>query len=83
MFNKNFNSDLILAQQYNFNKYTSGIDLQGFPYDYDSVMHYHPTSFSINGQATITPKVDGVSIGNKNKLSDIDVAAIRKYYKCA
>jgi hypothetical protein len=45
-------------------------------------MHYHPTSFSINGQATITPKVSGVSIGNKNKLSDIDVAAIRKYYKC-
>lgn len=45
-------------------------------------MHYESTAFSANGLETIVPKVSGVTLGNKQKLSDIDVAEIRKYYNC-
>ena len=59
------------------------VDLLGFPYDYDSIMHYQSTAFSINGQPTILP-INPISTptGNKNVLSEIDVGEIRKYYNC-
>ena len=62
---------------------SSSVDLLGLPYDYDSIMHYQSTAFSINGQPTILPTVDGVpATGNRQVLSSIDVAEIRKYYNC-
>ncbi|MEZ4888173.1 MAG: M12 family metallopeptidase [Chitinophagales bacterium] len=49
-------------------------------YDYGSIMHYGSTSFSKNGKATITPKVMGVTIGQRTGLSAGDIAAINKLY---
>lgn len=48
-------------------------------YDYGSIMHYPADAFSINGKATITPKAGG-QIGQRNGLSEGDIAAIRGLY---
>ena len=49
-------------------------------YDYDSLMHYGPFAFSKNGQQTIFPLIPDVKIGQRNHLSDKDIAAIRAMY---
>lgn len=45
-------------------------------------MHYGPRSFSANGLDTITPRQSGVTIGQRDKVSGIDVAEIRAFYGC-
>jgi len=68
-----------------FDKYTANVDFQGFPYDYNSIMHYESTAFSSNGQPTIVPKQAGIQLVNaafKNSISDIDVGELRKRYAC-
>lgn len=51
------------------------------PYDFTSVMHYHPYSFSGNGKPTIT-KRDGTTegLGSRDGLTELDKAAIRYLY---
>ena len=49
------------------------------PYDYRSIMHYPSDAFSMNGEPTITAR-DGQSIGQRNGLSDGDIAAIKSLY---
>lgn len=49
-------------------------------YDYGSVMHYSSTAFSVNGEATIVPKVPGVTIGQRNGLSVQDALEIMRIY---
>lgn len=51
-------------------------------YDYGSIMHYGQYSFSRNNGATIVPKKSGVTIGQRDQLSSIDIAEIRSYYSC-
>jgi hypothetical protein len=48
-------------------------------YDHASIMHYPATAFSVNGQPTIRVK-GGQPIGQRNGLSEGDVAAIRLMY---
>ncbi|CAF1668313.1 unnamed protein product, partial [Didymodactylos carnosus] len=70
-------------KEHNFNKYTaSATDTLGLPYDYESVMHYSRTAFSTNGKPTIVPKNSNAVIGQRDRLSNIDTAEIRAYYKC-
>jgi hypothetical protein len=65
-------------QQHNFDKHVQdGEDLGD--YDYDSIMHYPATAFSINGQPTIKAK-GGASIGQRNGLSKADISAVRMMY---
>ena len=60
-------------------------DYLGFPYDYNSIMHYDSYAFSNNGQPTIVAKQSGITLTHtsvKNGISDIDVGEIRKRYNC-
>lgn len=57
----------------------------GLPYDYKSVMHYSPYSFSVNGKATIESKGSPESakiMGQRTGLSDEDIRKINKMYNC-
>lgn len=65
----------------NFNKYpNTSVGLLYMPYDYDSVMHYSRTAFSINGNPTIVPKVPGAVIGQRAGLSFQDKLEIIEVY---
>jgi cytochrome c553 len=45
-------------------------------------MHYGAYDFSRNQEPTISPRQSGVTIGQREKLSETDIAEIRAYYKC-
>jgi hypothetical protein len=65
--------------KYNFNQHlTDGKDFG--EYDYQSIMHYGPFAFSKNGLQTILPLMEGVEIGQRNQLSEKDIAAINAMY---
>lgn len=59
---------------------------RGYPYDYESVMHYSKKAFTAIGDDTI--KVIGIGrklkmrIGQRDGLSNIDIAQLRDMYKC-
>uniref|UniRef100_A0AAY4AP95 Metalloendopeptidase n=1 Tax=Denticeps clupeoides TaxID=299321 RepID=A0AAY4AP95_9TELE len=57
-------------------------DSLGLPYDLSSILHYGSNFFSSNGQPTILPKSPGVSIGQRSHLSALDVAKVKRLYKC-
>uniref|UniRef100_A0A673HTI5 Metalloendopeptidase n=1 Tax=Sinocyclocheilus rhinocerous TaxID=307959 RepID=A0A673HTI5_9TELE len=54
------------------------------PYDYNSIMHYGRTAFTITyGMETIVPIPNPlVQIGQRQELSDIDIQRINKLYEC-
>lgn len=63
---------------YNFDQHiTDGDDIG--PYDYDSIMHYPADAFSSNNLDTIV-SLGGQPIGQREGLSDADVAAVRELY---
>ncbi|KTD17883.1 Dot/Icm T4SS effector Zinc-dependent metalloprotease LegP [Legionella jordanis] len=65
--------------QYNFDQHlTDGSDFG--EYDYQSIMHYGPYAFSKNGERTIIPLAEGVQIGQRERLSEKDIAAIKAMY---
>ena len=69
---------------FNFDKYNnSEVDTQNTPYDYESVMNYETYALSINGLTTIEPLQPNVKIGQRYKLSDIDIQEIRQFYNCS
>ena len=49
-------------------------------YDYQSVMHYSAYAFSKNGEKTIIALDENVEIGQRNHLSNKDIAAINSMY---
>ncbi len=64
--------------RHNFNQHISDGDDVG-PYDYTSVMHYSRRAFSETGEDTITPPA-GITIGQRDGLSNGDVAAVDQMY---
>ncbi|KAI5619780.1 six-cysteine containing astacin protease 4 precursor, partial [Silurus asotus] len=56
---------------------------QGTPYDYNSVMQYHRTAFSKNGQPTMVPIPNSnVAFGQGTQMSQNDITRVNKLYKC-
>ncbi|KFD49766.1 hypothetical protein M513_09361, partial [Trichuris suis] len=58
-------------------------DTLGFPYDYNSVMHYELTAFSRNGKPVmelLRPSYG--EIGQRGGLSALDVQKINRLYNC-
>lgn len=69
--------------EYNFDKYNSSIVTDfGIKYDYNSVMHYSPYGFSINGKPTIVPKDPLATIGQRVGLSRKDIEKLNRMYGC-
>jgi len=65
--------------RYNFDQQlTDGKDFG--EYDYQSIMHYGTYAFSKNGNKTIIPLIEDAQIGQRDKLSDKDIAAIKAMY---
>ncbi|XP_072745365.1 hatching enzyme 1.2-like [Anoplolepis gracilipes] len=56
----------------------------GLPYDYDSIMHYSMTAFSINKTApTIIPTSSPVEIGQRSHISYYDIQKLLISYNCS
>ena len=68
------------ASQYNFEKHPKVVGTDTGDYDFGSIMHYAPTAFSINGQATITKKDGSSFVQNTLVLSDGDVGGVAAMY---
>ncbi|SDT83175.1 astacin [Streptomyces sp. TLI_053] len=71
------------ADKHNF-QIQKGESTFGTAYDYASIMHYGPKSYSKNGKDTITPKQKlpaGVVLGEATELSAGDIAAVKAMYK--
>lgn len=68
---------------HNFEKYTWGAEVLNLntPYDYDSIMHYGTSFFTVNQQPTLVPK-QNVVIGQQERLSAIDIQEVRAFYNC-
>ena len=69
------------GKKHNFDRELD-IESHGSRYDYGSIMHYSSHAFSKNGKATITPKVEGAVLGQRNGLSDHDIWQAKKLYNC-
>jgi hypothetical protein len=65
--------------KFNFDQHLSNGQDFG-EYDYQSIMHYNAYAFSKNGQPTIVPIKEGITIGQRAHLSEKDIAAIKAMY---
>ena len=68
-----------INQQNQHNYKLRDADLALGDYDYESIMHYGPYGFSINGQPTIVC-TSNCNIGQRESLSRGDIAAINEMY---
>ncbi len=74
------------GNSHNFNKRCDGMDAYG--YNFSSIMHYGPTSFSKNGSETLLPStgdpfkwiVQYFSMGQRSHISDSDQRTINYMY---
>lgn len=68
------------GKEHNFNQHiTDGDDVGS--YDYGSIMHYGRCAFSKNGQPTIESIPPGKTLGQRNGLSPLDIAAVQSIYQ--
>ncbi|CAG2055066.1 unnamed protein product [Timema podura] len=67
----------------NFAKHSaSTVTNYGIGYDYDSVLHYGPFAFSINGEMTIVPHDPTAVLGQRVAMSEKDVLKLNTMYQC-
>lgn len=72
-------NNIVVGKEFNFDVIEAGAEDLG-EYDYGSIMHYGDAFFSRNGQPTITVP-DGVSIGQREALSPLDLQSVNKLYE--
>ena len=73
----------LLGKENEFVKYNNtAVDTQNTPYDYGSLMHYGSDAFSSNGRSTIEPLLPNITIGQRERMSDIDIEEVRLFYQC-
>lgn len=81
--NKHVTIDLSNVEEdarHNFNQQITDGDDYG-AYDYGSIMHYSAFAFARDtSKPTIIPKVPGVTIGQRERLSEGDVATVKVMY---
>lgn len=71
--------NIIASMAFNFDqRFEDGEDIG--VYDYSSIMHYPRWAFSKNGEDTIVPLQNDVEIGQRDTLSELDIAAIEAMY---
>jgi len=76
-------SNIQSGTENNFDKYTSGqVSDQGVSYDYGSLMHYGAYDFAVNPNVPTIIVPAGVSIGQRNGVSEKDAQKIRNMYQC-
>nr|ABV60299.1 astacin-like metalloprotease [Lutzomyia longipalpis] len=69
--------------EFNFEKEDSSkTTMFNLEYDYGSVMHYSNKAFSINDEDTIVPLQDGVTIGQRERMSELDIKRLNQMYNC-
>ncbi|TWW69179.1 Low choriolytic enzyme [Takifugu flavidus] len=52
------------------------------PYDLKSIMHYGEWFFSKDGKRTLSPKTSERDIGQRERLSKLDIQRLNKLYHC-
>ncbi|KAF4071941.1 hypothetical protein AMELA_G00268680 [Ameiurus melas] len=73
--------NIIEGKEHNFNK--KATLNQETSYDYNSVMQYHKTAFSKNGQPTMIPIPDpNVPFGTASEMSQTDILRLNRLYQC-
>lgn len=53
-----------------------------FDYDYDSILHPKAYDFTIDDRPSLVPKKPGVTVGQRDHLSDIDKEKLNYWYPC-
>lgn len=74
------------GHEHNFNKYDfDTADPRRVPYDYNSVMHYSASGFSVNGNPTIVTRDPAFQtlIGQRKTFSKGDTEKINRMYQCS
>ena len=73
------------AAIYNFLKLgTEAVNSLGVGYDYNSIMHYHDTAFSVVvGKITLESIDPNIPIGGATELSPLDIIQTNLLYKCS
>ncbi|XP_041667698.1 astacin-like metalloendopeptidase [Cheilinus undulatus] len=74
------NHNIMEGMERNFEKKPG--ETFGLPYDIISIMHYGREFFSSNGLPTIVPKGDVMEMGQRVKLTDMDIQRVRHLYSC-
>ncbi|MDB4223590.1 M12 family metallopeptidase [Granulosicoccus sp.] len=70
--------EIVAGKGINFEVLDAGVQEYG-PYDYGSIMHYGEYFFSATGEPTIVVP-DGISIGQRQSLSPLDVDSVNNMY---
>lgn len=67
-----------------FIKYNSAVVTDfGVGYDYGSILHYGPYTFSKNGLPTIIRRIDdGTVMGQRRQMSVKDIKKLNRMYRC-
>ena len=80
----NINCNCSAGSEVNFDKLSLFVaKTQGITYDFDSIMHYLPNAFSVNGKVTVMPQDRGISLsrlGQRADFSPYDLQHVNALY---